>query len=109
MKILNFRALFFAVVTFCIALVFAKEITNVNVLYIIFAILGFLTLFFVCKKFKCIKRFVFICLVFIFGVLYFMLSYSVQVGYQATSGAFCRSLSEGAHTPILIHKTNHLV
>ena len=85
MRKINFRPILFVLVSFCFALVFARQIFIASVFHIIFVCMVLGALFAICIKYKCLKRFVLIFCSFVFGVGYYFLGFTVFSGIDYIS------------------------
>ena len=83
-KIINFRPIFYCFVMFALAIFFARKIFGGAIFEIVFCSVGFCTLFLICLKFKCIKRFILIFCAFLVGLGYFYVGMAVFVGETYT-------------------------
>lgn len=75
MRKLNFRVLFYSLMAFCFAMIFARHIFSLSVFHIIFVAGVVGTVLYVCIKYKCIKRFVLLLLIFVIGLGYYSLGF----------------------------------
>ena len=92
MRKINFRIIFYGTVSFIVALAFARYIFELSIFHILYILTIIATILAVCLKFGCIKRFVFLLCVFIFGIGYYALGFVVFVGkdYQGTVNIYAR-------------------
>lgn len=79
MKKINFRILFYGLLAFCFALVFARHIFNLSIFHIIFTTVIILAILLTCIKYNCIRRFVFLILIFIIGTGYYFAGESLFI------------------------------
>ncbi|MBO5884901.1 MAG: ComEC/Rec2 family competence protein, partial [Clostridia bacterium] len=99
MKKINFRTIFYGLISFCFALIFAKQIFSLSVFHIIFAVGVCGTVLYLCIKYNCIKRFVFLGLIFVIGIGYYFLGY-YSFALQEYSG---KVLLQGRASVVTMH------